>query len=121
MIHHKVLQFEPPKSAAELHKLGKQLQLSKQILGMGLNKDPIEKVSEYDKKLASSSETKDALHETFDKCKSALFSAIASKDPDQTYKPSTLNNGDADNLSENSDPDEDGQEGVLWGGIDKSI
>ena len=50
MIHHKVLQFEPPKSAAELQKLGKQLQLSKQILGMGLNKDPIEKVSESDKK-----------------------------------------------------------------------
>lgn len=50
MIHHKVLQFEPPKSATELHKLGKQLQLSKQILGMGLDKDPIEKVSESDNK-----------------------------------------------------------------------
>ena len=61
------------------------------------------------------------MYETFDKCKSALFSAIASTDPDASFKPGSLTKRDADNLSENSDPDETDNEVKLWDGVDSSI
>ena len=120
MINHETLQFSPPKSAEELTQLGKQLLISKQILGMGLYKEPAKSPVTVE---PESPDATDPLHEIHDKCKTALYAAISNTDPDIIFKSNILRRAEADNLSDNSDPEEEsGPEGNLWGGgIDSSI